>query len=59
MDEHSKLTQEIRMKLMCACSASGHAAPLCLVSSGLDETELIVTDNELEKCQGAHVMKIE
>ena len=43
--ENNALIQGMRIKLMCTCSASGHAAPLCLVISGLDESELIMTDD--------------
>jgi len=59
ISEDNKLTQGIRIKMMCTYSASGYAAPLCLVVSGLDETELIMTDEELERSRGIYVMKIE
>ena len=59
VDEDSKLIQGIRIKLMHTFSSSGQPAPLCLVASGLDETELIMTDDELEQSRGIHVMQIE
>ena len=57
--ENSKLTRGMRIKLMRTCSASGHAALLSLVVSGLDESELIMTDDELKDYKGMYVMKIE
>ena len=57
--ENNKLIQGMRVKLMCTYSASGCAAPLCLVVSGLDDSELIMTDDELKKSRGMYVMKIE
>ena len=59
VNENNKLIQEMRIKLMCTCSASGCATPLCLVVSGLDDSELIMTDDELKESRGTHVMKIE
>ena len=44
---------------MCVCSVSGHTTLLYLVVSGLDESELIMTDDELKEHRGMCVMKIE
>ena len=44
---------------MCTYSASRYVAPLCLVISGLDETELIMTENELKQSKGIYILKIE
>ena len=47
--ENRKLTQGMRIKLMRTFSESGCAATFCLVASGLDESELIMTDDELKE----------
>ena len=44
---------------MYAHSASSRDAPLLLVPSGLDESELIVTDGASKESRGACNMKIE
>ena len=44
---------------MCTNSAIRRAAPLCLVASCLDESELIMTNDELKESKGTRVVKIE
>ena len=44
---------------MCTCSVSSLSAPLCLVVSCLDETELVMTNEDLKNSQGMFVLKIE
>ena len=49
ISEDNKLIQGIRIKIIYAYSTSRYVAPLYLVVSGLNETELIMTDKELER----------
>ena len=44
---------------MYAHSASSRDAPLLLVPSGLDESELIMADDESKEPRGARVVKFE
>ena len=48
----------MRLKFMTTYSASGYTAPLCLVVSGLNENELIMTDEELKESKGIFVLKV-
>ena len=49
----------MRVKFTCTFSASSYSAPLCLTVSGLSDTELIMTDDELHKSKGMFALKIE
>ena len=48
----------MQIKLMRTYSASGYAALLCLAVSGLDETELIITENELKQSKEIYILKV-
>ena len=43
---------------MHACLASACDVPLCLVKTTLDESELIIIDDELKESRGIHVVKL-
>ena len=59
INENSTLLNEMRLKFMTIYSASSYAAPLCLVVSGLDENELIMTNEELKESKCIFVLKVE
>ena len=59
ISENSELLNRMRVKLMTTYAASGYAAPLCLVVSKLDESELIMTKEELSNSNGICVLKVE
>ena len=58
-NENSELLNRIRVKLMTTYVASGYAAPLCLVVSRLDKSELIMTEEELRNSSGIYVLNVE
>ena len=44
---------------MTSYTAAGYAALLCLVVSGLNEKESIMTNEELKESRGIYVLKVE
>ena len=52
LNENSESFQGMRIKMTGTYGASGIAAPICLNVSGLDENELIMTDEQLSASKG-------
>ena len=40
-------------------SASGASAPICITISGLDESKLMLSEEELERTKGVFILKIQ
>ena len=58
INKNSTLLNGMILKFIITYLASGYATPLCLVISGLNENELIMTDEELKESKGIFVLKV-
>ena len=59
INENSDLLQGMIIKLITTYTGTGCAAPLCAAVRGLNENELLITNEELKESKGMFVLKVE
>ena len=59
INENTEKLKGMRVKMTTTHGASGTSAPMCITVSGLDETELFMSDDELVKRRGMFLIKVQ
>ena len=59
INENTEKLKGMQIKMTTTHGASSMSGPMCIAISGLDETELIMSDEELKNRRGIFVLKVQ